>query len=199
MSFDIETVESSIYHVYNKNNSVETNLKAQFSCKMPKILENNKQILDQLTDLVKETFESAEDTVKDGMDGALCSIDLKNRTIAYAGANNPLWIVKEATGELLEIKADKQPIGEFEFRKPFTNHNFSLDPGDTIFIFSDGYVDQFGGPRGKKFKYKTLKQLLVNNRKLSMSEHKTLLNKTFEDWRKDIEQLDDVCVIGVRF
>lgn len=157
------------------------------------------QILDQLTDLVKETFESAEDTVKDGMDGALCSIDLKNRTIAYAGANNPLWIVKEATGELLEIKADKQPIGEFEFRKPFTNHNFSLDPGDTIFIFSDGYVDQFGGPRGKKFKYKTLKQLLVNNRKLSMSEHKTLLNKTFEDWRKDIEQLDDVCVIGVRF
>jgi len=157
------------------------------------------QILDQLTELVKETFESAEDTVKDGMDGALCSINLKKRTVSYAGANNPLWIVKDKTGELIEIKANKQPIGEFEFKKPFTNHNIKLEPGDTIYIFSDGYVDQFGGPRGKKFKYKTLKQLLIDNRNLSMDDQKTLLNKTFEDWRKDIEQLDDVCVIGVRF
>jgi serine phosphatase RsbU (regulator of sigma subunit) len=133
------------------------------------------------------------------MDGALCSINLKNRTVEYAGANNPLWIVKETTGELIEIKANKQPIGEFEFKQPFTNHEIKLDQGDTIYIFSDGYVDQFGGPRGKKFKYKTLKQLLIDNRKLSMDDQKSLLNKTFEDWRKDIEQLDDVCVIGVRF
>lgn len=157
------------------------------------------EILDQLTELVKETFESGEDTVKDGMDGALCLIDLEKRTVEYAGANNPLWIIKEASGELIEIKANKQPIGEFEFKKPFTNHTLELEKGDTIYIFSDGYVDQFGGPRGKKFKYKTLKQLLVANRNLNLDDQKSLLDQTFEDWRQDLEQLDDVCVIGVRF
>ena len=133
------------------------------------------------------------------MDGALCLIDLEKRTVEYAGANNPLWIIKEASGELIEIKANKQPIGEFEFKKPFTNHTLELEKGDTIYIFSDGYVDQFGGPRGKKFKYKTLKQLLVANRNLNLDDQKSLLDQTFEDWRQDLEQLDDVCVIGVRF
>lgn len=155
-------------------------------------------ILDKLTDLVKETFESGEDKVKDGMDGALISIDLKNKSLDYAGANNPLWIIKKE-GPLIEIKANKQPIGDFDFRKPFENHTIQLSEGDQVYIFSDGYVDQFGGPKGKKFKYKTLKAHLENTRHLSMDEQVKSLDDRFQEWKGSLEQLDDVCVIGVRF
>ena len=156
-------------------------------------------ILDKLTDLVKETFGSGEDKVKDGMDGALCSINLKKRTVEYAGAHNPLWIIKADGSELVEIKANKQPIGDFEFQKPFTNHVVNLNSGDTVYIFSDGYVDQFGGPRGKKYKYKTLQQLFLSHRDKSMNEMNALLESNFIEWKGDLEQLDDVCIIGIRF
>jgi serine phosphatase RsbU (regulator of sigma subunit) len=156
------------------------------------------KILDKLTDLVKETFESGEDKVKDGMDGALCSINIKNRTVEYAGAHNPLWIIRNGSKELEEIKANKQPIGDFDFRKPFTNHKLQLEEGDLIYFFSDGYVDQFGGPKGKKFKYKTLKNLLIKIADLPLDEQYKELHQTFQDWKGDLEQLDDVCVIGVR-
>lgn len=156
------------------------------------------KILDKLTELVKETFESGEDHVKDGMDGALCSIDLKNRIVEYAGANNPFWVLKAHSGEIEEVKANKQPIGDFDFQKPFTNHVFQLDEGDTVFIFSDGYVDQFGGPKGKKFKYKSLKTLLEKLGDLPLDKQVIELEKSFQTWKGDIEQLDDVCVIGVR-
>ncbi|MBD3639019.1 MAG: SpoIIE family protein phosphatase [Crocinitomicaceae bacterium] len=156
------------------------------------------EILDKLTDLVKETFESGEDKVKDGMDGALCSINLKTRTLEYAGAHNPLWIIRKDGEEVIEIKADKQPIGDFDFRKPFTNHAVQLNKGDQIYFFSDGYVDQFGGPKGKKFKYKTLKKLLFEIRDKSMQQQEEFLDITFNEWKGDLEQLDDVCVIGVR-
>jgi serine phosphatase RsbU (regulator of sigma subunit) len=156
------------------------------------------EVLDKLTELVKETFESGEDKVKDGMDGAFCSIDLKKRTVEYAGANNPLWIIRKEAEEVEEIKANKQPIGDFEYQKPFTNHSIQLSEGDAFYIFSDGYVDQFGGPKGKKFKYKTLKKLLFEIRDKSMNEQKDILDQTFKEWKMDLEQLDDVCVIGVR-
>ncbi|MEZ4922317.1 MAG: SpoIIE family protein phosphatase [Crocinitomicaceae bacterium] len=155
-------------------------------------------ILDKLTDLVKETFESGEDKVKDGMDGVLCSIDLQNRVVEYAGANNPLWLMRKGADDLDEIKADKQPIGDFDMRKPFTNHSIQLDEGDIIYFFSDGYADQFGGPRGKKFKYKTLKKLLFDISDKSMAEQCSILDKTFKEWKGEFEQLDDVCIIGVR-
>lgn len=161
-------------------------------------LKKPSDILDKLTDLVKETFESGEDKVKDGMDGALIAVDLKNKRLEYAGANNPLWIIKKE-GELEEIKANKQPIGDFDFRKPFENHEIQLEKGDQVYIFSDGYVDQFGGPKGKKFKYKTLKMLLEKNRHLSMDEQLKELDLQFQTWKGNLEQLDDVCVIGVRF
>jgi len=157
------------------------------------------EILDKLTELVVETFESGEDSVKDGMDGAVCLIDIKKRTLEYAGANNPLWIIKKSSRELTEIKANKQPIGDFEYKVPFENHVFELEEGDQIYIFSDGYVDQFGGPKGKKFKYKTLKNLLVENQDLSPNDQRAILHETFNSWKGDLEQLDDVCVIGVRF
>lgn len=82
--------------------------------------------------------------------------------------------------------------------KPFTNHKLQLEEGDLIYFFSDGHVDQFGGPKGKKFKYKTLKNLLLQMAELPLEEQYKILDKTFQDWKGDLEQLDDVCVIGVR-
>lgn len=157
------------------------------------------EILDKLSELVQETFQSDEDQVKDGMDGALCAIDLKNKRLTYAGANNPLWILRNAIGEFEEIKANKQPIGNYEFAKPFTNHELQMYEGDTIYIFSDGYVDQFGGEKGKKFKYSALKNLLIKHQSNSLEEQYKALDKAFVEWKGDLEQLDDVCMIAVRF
>lgn len=156
------------------------------------------EILDQLTEIVKETFDSAEDKVKDGMDGALLSIDLASRKIQYSGANNPLWIARSDADEMEEIKANKQPIGDFDHAVPFTNHEVQLSEGDIVYVFSDGYVDQFGGPKGKKFKYKTLKTLLFDNKGKPVSEQKEILERTFTSWKGELEQLDDVCIIGIR-
>ena len=156
------------------------------------------EIFDQLTKIVKETFESGEDKVKDGMDGAMLSIDLAKRSIVYAGANNPLWIIRKDGEGIEEIKANKQPIGDFDHAVPFTDHEVQLAEGDQVYIFSDGYVDQFGGPKGKKFKYKTLQKLLFENREKPMAEQKELLDRTFATWKGELEQLDDVCIIGVR-
>ncbi|MEZ4937009.1 MAG: HAMP domain-containing protein [Crocinitomicaceae bacterium] len=193
------------------------------------------EILDKLSELVQETFESGEDKVKDGMDGALISIEQKqtsnskNQNLAqsscsilkYAGAHNPLWIVRKKSEvdlsqdapaipeerisltegvdhNLFEIKADKQPIGNFEDAKAFITNRIELKAGDTVYLFSDGYADQFGGPRGKKFKYKSMKELILKIQDLSMEEQMLTLDKVFEEWRGNLEQLDDVCVIGIR-
>lgn len=156
-------------------------------------------ILDQLTDLVIETFESEDHEVKDGMDCGLLSINFKEKKVQFAGANNPLWIHRKGAAEIEEIKGNKQPIGKFDHSVPFENHVVQLNEGDTVYIFSDGYADQFGGPRGKKMKYKTLKNFLIEAKNKPMEEVKELLINKFNDWKGDLEQLDDVCIIGVRF
>ncbi len=157
-------------------------------------LNNPGEVLNKARELVISEFEKSDEEVKDGMDIALCA--LNGRSLKYAGANNPLWIVRNS--EIIEIKADKQPIGKFEKAKPFTTHAFTLESGDTIYIFSDGFVDQFGGQKGKKFKSKAFRELLISIQNLSLSEQKTIIDDTFENWRGSIEQIDDVCVIGVR-
>jgi serine phosphatase RsbU (regulator of sigma subunit) len=161
-------------------------------------LQDPAQILDKLCDMVIETFESSDHDVKDGMDITLCSINLKTRKIKFAAAHNPLWIVKHTTLEVEEYKADKQPIGKFDYRKNFTSHDIQLEKGDCIYLFSDGYADQFGGPGGKKFKYKTLMQLLQQIHTKPMIDQHEILNREFEAWRGMLEQIDDVCVIGIR-
>jgi len=152
------------------------------------------KILDKTKKLVVEEFEKSEDEVKDGMDIALCC--LENNKLSYAGANNPLWIYRK--GELLHWKADHQPIGKYEFEEPFTTHEIELLKGDTIYIFSDGYPDQFGGERGKKYKSTNLKSFLLSIQSYSIEEQKMLMEEEFENWRGNHEQIDDVCVIGVR-
>ena len=152
------------------------------------------EILDKARQIVVEEFEKSEEEVKDGMDIALCS--LEGNKLQYAGAHNPLWIIRE--GELLETKANKQPIGQFENPEPYTTHTIELQKGDSIYIFSDGYADQFGGDKGKKLKTSNFKNLLLSIQKETMEKQKQLIDEAFEKWKGDLEQLDDVCVIGVR-
>lgn len=152
------------------------------------------EILTKTREIVVQEFEKSEEEVKDGMDIALCALEKNN--LQYAGAHNPLWIIRN--GEIIEVKANKQPIGQFDNPEPFTTHNFELQKGDSIYIFSDGYVDQFGGEKGKKFKAKAFRELLLSIQEKSMEEQKTIIDEAFEAWRGHLEQIDDVCIIGVR-
>lgn len=160
-------------------------------------------ILDNLAKTVEDAFQATSNSdVRDGMDISLCSLEMTSYSTAilnWAGANNPLWIIKaDNRSEIFEIKADKQPIGKFENRRPYINHELQLVKGDTVYIFTDGYADQFGGPAGKKFKYAQLKELLINMYDKNMTEQRELLNDYFETWKNTLEQIDDVCIIGVR-
>ena len=152
------------------------------------------KILDKTREIVIQEFEKSEDEVKDGMDIAICS--LEGNTLKYAGAHNTLWIIRN--GEVLETKANKQPIGQFDKPEPYTTHSFELEKGDSIYIFSDGYVDQFGGVKGKKFKSKAFRELLISIQEKTMEEQRILIDEAFETWKGNLEQIDDVCVIGVR-
>ena len=152
------------------------------------------KILDKTREIVVQEFEKSEEEVKDGMDIALCS--LQGNTLQYAGAHNPLWIIRE--GELIEIKADKQPIGQFENPEPYTTHMIELQKGDSIYVFSDGYADQFGGEQGKKMKTANFKKLLLSIQEETMEKQKQLINDAFESWKGSLEQLAGVCVIGLK-
>jgi serine phosphatase RsbU (regulator of sigma subunit) len=159
------------------------------------------EILNKLTELVEGTFvhkdsQYTEEEIKDGMDISLCCIDLEKRQLEWAGANNPLWMLRN--GAMNEITANKQPIGKFDNRQPFTNHVIPLQPGDCFYLFTDGYADQFGGPAGKKFKYKQLNELLCSVSSKNMKEQRMILDERFESWRGDLSQIDDVCMIGIR-
>lgn len=160
------------------------------------------QILDELNKSIGDTLRQTDledNTVRDGMDIALCVYDKSTRVLEYAGAYNPLWLIRN--GELTEIKADKMPIGNQKFGtiKHFTLHRLQMEKGDSIYLFSDGFADQFGGPAGKKFKTSSFKQLLLSSQHLSMKEQGRLLNATTEDWRGTHEQVDDILVWGTRF
>lgn len=161
-------------------------------------------VLDKLRELVLESLTAqGTNDVKDGMDLALASIDYDTLQLEFSGANNSCVIIRD--GELIEIKGDKQPIGDFELAKPFTNHTFQLQKGDNLYLYTDGYVDQFGGETdelrgngGKKFKSKPFKQLLVDISVNDMSTQKRLIIEKFDHWRGHIEAIDDVCVFGVK-
>ncbi|MEX1191771.1 MAG: two-component regulator propeller domain-containing protein [Brumimicrobium sp.] len=152
------------------------------------------EILNRTREIVIAEFEKSEDDVKDGMDISLCVLD-KN-SLSWAGANSPLWIIRN--GEVLETKADKQPIGKYENPKPFTKHSIPLQKGDIIYIFTDGYQDQFGGEKDKKLKPAYFKKLLLSISNESMDKQGELINEAFENWKGNTEQVDDVCVMGVR-
>ena len=137
------------------------------------------------------------------MDMSLVVIDLEKMSMEFAGANNPMYMIRG--NELNETKADRMPIAHHLRSDKFSNHVIQLNKGDTIYLFSDGYADQFGGPKGKKFMYKAFKKLLIENQDKTMQELYRLLDETLESWQAPdgpegevFEQVDDILVIGLR-
>ncbi len=158
-------------------------------------------ILDQLNEEVYKTLhvQSKDENVKDGMDLALLIYDEETRILQYAGANNPMYLIRD--GELIEYKADRFAIGmvSVDSERKFTNNIIEIRQGDVTYIFSDGYADQFGGPKGKKFKSKQLKQLFLEIHHLSPEEQKRVLEERLIAWMGYEEQVDDILVIGTRY
>jgi serine phosphatase RsbU (regulator of sigma subunit) len=154
------------------------------------------KILDKTRELVLETFAKSASEVKDGMDISLLCINKKERKISWSGANNPVWYINREG--FFEVKADKQPIGKTDYARPFTTHQILYSEGTIFYLFTDGLADQFGGPKGKKFKYKQFSDILVQNKDLGMAAQLKILEKVFSTWKGDLEQVDDVCVIGIK-
>jgi serine phosphatase RsbU (regulator of sigma subunit)/Tfp pilus assembly protein PilF len=158
------------------------------------------KILDNCADLIEQAFSVNSNSMKDGMDISLLKINLNTYQAQWSGANNPLWIIRNGAEEKeIEIlRPDPQPIGSFFGRSHFHANEVQLHKGDQCFLLSDGYVDQFGGPSGKKYKAGTLRKFLVQLANLSMPEQHIRLLHEFESWKGNIEQVDDVCLLGFR-
>ena len=158
------------------------------------------QMREQVIKSMKQTGKDLEN--KDGMDMALCIIDWENARIEYAGANIPLFLMRsspDSPHELIELSADRMPIGIYEnVIRPFTLQIVPIMPGDSIYMFSDGYYDQFGGPDLKKLKRKNLTKLLLEIHTLSMTEQKNILQRHLDNWRGDLPQVDDILVLGIK-
>jgi tetratricopeptide (TPR) repeat protein len=167
-----------------------------------KITEPGK-VLDRVRELVLETFsqrdpfgEKSENNVQDGMDISLVAISQSPLVISWSGAYNPLWYIQN--NEIKEVTPDKQPIGKTDNPKPFNTNKLSLNKGDILYLFTDGYADQFGGPKGKKFKYKQLQEKLLAISHQPMEKQKQELETVLEQWKGNLEQVDDVLIIGIR-
>lgn len=160
------------------------------------------KILLELHKGVKEALNQnhTESERRDGMDIALCAIRKKRGSLEYSGANRPLWIYRKEKREMEIIKPNKFPIGglELEENRDYVNHTIEVKKGDTIFIFSDGFADQFGGPRGKKFMLSSMQKLLLDNVDQPLQVQKANISAAFKTWKDTLEQVDDVLVIGIR-
>lgn len=155
------------------------------------------KILDKTREIIIDELSKNKQDVYDGMDISLIAWNKTNYTIQWSGANNPLWIWKQSTKEILEYKGDKQPIGRYALSKPFTTHSIQIEPNDRLFLFTDGYADQFGGPESKKFKSKNLKSLISETCTLDLHSQKDKIQDVFTYWKGDKEQIDDVCILGL--
>jgi len=157
-------------------------------------------ILDELNKGVITTLNENKSTgsIKDGMDMALCILDLKSKTAEFAGANNPMYLIRD--DKLIKYKGDRFPIGAFEGSEPqlFKNNEIDLSGGDCLYLFSDGYADQFGGPENKKFMSKKFEDLLLEINREPMEVQKEKLHSRLDEWKGSNEQVDDILVIGIR-
>jgi serine phosphatase RsbU (regulator of sigma subunit) len=158
-------------------------------------------ILNTINSNFEEIFGNIEDiTIRDGMDLSFCVLDKSMEKLEFSGAFNPLYIVRD--NKLIELKSDHfsigADIGSDAPPKIFTKHTFFLQPDDMIYMFSDGYADQFGGPEGKKYKYRRFRYLLLNIHKLPLEKQRLVIDENIEEWRGNAEQVDDILVIGIR-
>jgi serine phosphatase RsbU (regulator of sigma subunit) len=155
-------------------------------------------ILSSLSDQVSETLRSGQGAdVKDGMDLALCCYFKQTGELHYAGAYNPLWVMRN--GEMEIIRANKQPVGNMSSHSPFTNHILNVSAGDAVYLFSDGFADQFGGAHDKRIGSAKFRSTLLAMKTKSLKEQGIALAAYFDAWKGTAEQVDDVCVMGVRF
>jgi serine phosphatase RsbU (regulator of sigma subunit) len=155
------------------------------------------EILDKHREIVVKSFVTkTQKDVKDGMDMSLCVLDKSTLKLKYAGANNECIIIRNK--EIIELKPDKQPIGQFAHAFPFTQKEIQLQKGDNIYLYTDGYVDQFGGEKGKKLKSRPFKEFLIGISDLTMKEQLVKIEIFFDEWMRDYDQVDDVCVFGVK-
>jgi serine phosphatase RsbU (regulator of sigma subunit) len=157
-------------------------------------------VLDKLRSMIIRSLKQsdAESGANDGMDISLLSFhQAENMKVEWAGANNPLWLMRK--GECIVYNPDKRPISYSRGNTlAFTNHTIDLQKGDTLYIFTDGFADQFGGEKGKKFKYKQLQEVLLSIQNEPMKKQEEHLAKIFANWKGSLEQVDDVLVVGIR-
>ncbi|MFN5385419.1 MAG: SpoIIE family protein phosphatase [Bacteroidota bacterium] len=162
------------------------------------------KILDVVTELVSREFsenKNDSDQIYDGMDVSFCAFHRGQMQLRWAGANNPLWLVKNS-GDLLtlnEVKPDKQAIGINDDIRPFMSHSFQLRPGDCLYLFSDGYADQFGGSKSKKFSSPAMRELIMEHCEQAMHVQQEKMKEAHEHWKGNLLQVDDICVWGIRF
>jgi serine phosphatase RsbU (regulator of sigma subunit) len=175
------------------------------------------EILDELNRLIKITLTNKDgNTMKDGMDICFTMLNKATNELYFSGANNPLWIISPSQAlncngqnispnisdnelNLFEVKADKQPVGKYDDNTaPFSLNKIQLNVGDCFYLFTDGYADQFGGPKGKKLMYKPFKRMLLNLQNSSITKHEQELLNNFNSWKGKLDQIDDVCIAGVK-
>lgn len=165
----------------------------EYNCKEPG------KILNQTREIIVTEFAKSQLNMRDGMDISLCAWNKATGTFTWAGANNPLWLIKASDGNLTEIKGDKQPVGNHHLFNEFTTHQLSIETGTRLFLFSDGIPDQFGEESGKKFKTKRLRDLIMETRHLSVAAQKHSIQENFNRWKGSVDQIDDVCLLIVEF
>jgi serine phosphatase RsbU (regulator of sigma subunit) len=156
------------------------------------------KILDKTRELVLENFAKSDEEVKDGMDASLAMLDLSVNKLLWSGANNPLWIYHNTRNVIEEIKADKQPVGKSDHPKPFTTHEIQLQEGDVVYLFTDGYADQFGGDHNRKLTKLKFREKLLAIASLPLNEQREQLLAFHNNYKGNEQQIDDICVIGVR-
>jgi serine phosphatase RsbU (regulator of sigma subunit) len=163
-------------------------------------------ILYRVNQILKENMTKSKNEIFDGMDASLCVLEYTNYSktealLKFSGANSPIWIFRQNDSmgyEHIRVKGDKQSIGLGHSEFSFTGHEIPLKKGDIVYMFSDGFADQFGGPLGKKFKYKRLKSMLLEINALSLDKQKILIKDALKSWQGEHDQVDDICVIGIR-
>ncbi len=184
-------------------------------------LDSTGEILNHLRTKIKKSLRQDENESKDGMDMAFYIVDRETLELQFSGAYNPIYIIRNNkyidnnriieskkvkiysdsqsfNHSIIELKADRQPVATYIVEKGFETQRFQLQKGDCLYTFSDGYPDQFGGEKSEKFRAKNFRNLLLSIAEKPMSDQHKILDKTFEDWKGKLEQIDDVLVMGIR-
>ncbi len=156
------------------------------------------EILDKAADLIIETFEKSGEKVRDGMDISLCAFDRKKKELVFCGANNPIFVARSGSAKVERFQPSRQAVGFVDRRTKFTSQRISFAPGDTVYSFTDGFTDQFGGPMGKKYKASRLLTFISTLSGKSMAEQGKAFEKELSSWMGEYEQIDDICVLGFR-